>query len=417
MLLVYRDLLLVEFASMNTSDLLDQEINRSPTGAFSNDTPPGAVWGWPGCSYPLPLPPRGPYAQVSEWVWRIVPLVLILIGTVGNIVTAVVIFRNFRKLSSTAVYLVSLAFTDTLFMYSAPLIYFVLHVFEIDIRNLSSSGCKVLTFIACASFHSSAWILVAVTVERAVSVIWPYKVKRRCTERNAMLVTVTIVTMIIAMDSHLLYGFGVSPAPIYEGVNKCMPTHEAYFKFYINQWYWIHLTCGFATPLVAIVTGNMLVIHGLRKMQISQHRMNSGTPCEITPRMRQRRQAKMLMVVLILLNTIFFISQTPLAIYLVYLPQISKNLNQLACSDISKYMRDTEKLRFWEAITLSFAFLNASVNFILYVVSGSRFRKQVVSLLLCRSGFQGRSSMRYITYSEDGSVRKHRDSKNVYYVN
>lgn len=65
-------------------------------------------------------------------------------------------------------------------------------------------------------------ILVTVTVERAVSVIWPYKVERRCTERNTVLVIVAIVTAIIAMDSHILYGLSVHHQFTKELMHACL---------------------------------------------------------------------------------------------------------------------------------------------------------------------------------------------------
>lgn len=399
---------------MNTSELHDG-INNSRSVTFSSDPPPGAVWGWPGCSYPLPMPPRSMYAQLTEWIWRTVPLVLILLGTVGNILTALVIFRNFRNIPSTAVYLLSLAFTDTLFLYNAPLRRVILHVFELEVRSFSNLGCKVSVFLTYASFHISAWILVAVTIERVVSVIWPFKVKRCCTERSAIVVTSAIVALVCVMDSHILYGFSLSPLPIYQGVGECNPAYEDYSMFYNYQWVWIHFVCGFAVPFCFILIGNTLVIHGLRRMRKRQRWMydetDSGRKPHVHPHGHNGHHTKTLMIILILLNTIFFISQTPLAIYLVYFPYVVSDLNQVACSDVSIYMEGAEKLWFWESVTHNFAYFNASINFVLYVVSGSRFRKEIVSLLMCRQEFRIQSTSSVCV----GSGRRHRENQNNAY--
>lgn len=144
-------------------------------------------------------------------------------------------------------------------------------------------------------------------------------------------------------------------------------------------------------PLVAIVTSNTLVIHcGLHKMQISTIRQRCENGNDGFDKKYQERYKK------IQFSSIHRHNWR----YIVCLSHVSKNLNKLTCSDISKYMRHTEQFRFWETITHNFAFLNASVNlFYNYVVSRTRFRKEVVGPLLCRSGFQGCSSMRSITSS------------------
>lgn len=400
---------------MNNSDSFNHGLNGSSDMVFSNDPPPGAPFGWPGCSYPLPLPQTGSFGHATKWIWRTVPLILILLGTVGNILTALVIIRNFRKLSSTTVYLLTLAFTDTLFLYNEPLTHFVKSVNGLDLHSITDGGCKISVFLTFSSFHISAWVLVAVTVERVLSVIFPYKVKRRCTRRNAFVVTVLIVVVISVMDSHTLYGFRILSSNMYNGLSNCTPGYEEYFMFYKNQWFWIHFIVGFAIPFVSIAVGNTLVIHGLVKMRRRQKWMDKQVQNgHLSHGRHHTHHAKSLMIILVLLNTIFFISQTPLAIYLVYFPYFVEGLNKIACSDFQTYMIEKEKFRFWEAIVANFGYLNASLNFVLYVVSGSRFRREIVFLLTCKPK---EIRIRSISSASDEVNRRHQQSKNVYHFN
>lgn len=407
---------------MNYTGEIQTGSNISSTALFSSDPPPGAVWGWPGCLYPLPLPEHGHFYKATEWIWKTVPVCLILFGTVGNILTALVILRHFRKLSSTAVYLLTLAVTDTVFLFNSPFKRFLYHVFGIEIRNISDVGCKITMFLTYTSFHLSAWVLVAVTVERAVSVIWPYKVKRRCTQKVALFVTFGIIIAVFAINSHLIYGFGTSSLNMFKGFDRCMPVYDEYAKFYIYDWFWIHLFFAFVAPFLFIVIGNILVIRGLRKMRMRQKWMNDSNGILKDARGRHHRHghhARTLMIILILLNTIFFISQTPVAIYLVYFPYLVDDINANACSDVNSYLQSVEKLWFWEAVTHTFGYLNASINFVLYVISGSRFRKEILSLLLCKHYFYMRSSSTISPSfsSQENSKRHQRQSRSSFRLN
>ncbi|KAL4216846.1 hypothetical protein ACF0H5_024566 [Mactra antiquata] len=100
---------------------------------------------------------------------------------------------------------------------------------------------------------------------------------------------------------------------------------------------------------------------------------------------RQARTNRSLAMMLLLLNSNFFISQTPLAVLLVYLPYEEDVVNKFACTDIVQYMVGAERLYFWKAVAHNFAYMNASVNFILYVISGTEFRKEFMYLIKCAS--------------------------------
>ena len=53
--------------------------------------------------------------------------------------------------------------------------------------------CKSVMFVRNAGSASSAWILVAMTTQRAVSVAWPHRVNVLCTPRRSWWIILTIV--------------------------------------------------------------------------------------------------------------------------------------------------------------------------------------------------------------------------------
>jgi hypothetical protein len=78
----------------------------------------------------------------------------------------------------------------------------------------------------------------------------------------------------------------------------------------------MHFAIGFAVPFVVILLGNTLVIRELRRRQRWLEEQSSA---EHAQRGRYHSdRSRSLMIVLILLNTVFFVSQTPIAVFLVY---------------------------------------------------------------------------------------------------
>ncbi|KAH3814334.1 hypothetical protein DPMN_142830 [Dreissena polymorpha] len=77
------------------------------------------------------FPPVGYYGDTSALLWRVIPPILISIGTIGNSMTMFVLLRQ-KKMTSTAVFLCYLGLSGTLVLFSALLPGWVLYTWGID---------------------------------------------------------------------------------------------------------------------------------------------------------------------------------------------------------------------------------------------------------------------------------------------
>ena len=139
----------------------------------------------------------------------------------------------------------------------------------------------------------------------------------------------------------------------------CAEISQGYIHFLNTFWPNIAVFVTFATPFVIIITGNMIIFVKLaasarrRKHMIASDRNNTSS----------------LTTVLLLLNTVFIISMGPSAVYMIMFP----------------YLVDGDA----DLVTVYFVFdmvsliagLNASLNFILYVTSGSKFRGELKAVV------------------------------------
>uniref|UniRef100_A0A8W8HXJ5 G-protein coupled receptors family 1 profile domain-containing protein n=1 Tax=Magallana gigas TaxID=29159 RepID=A0A8W8HXJ5_MAGGI len=99
---------------------------------------------------------------------------MIVLGTIGNIFSIVVLLQKSMRRQTTVMYLVALSFNDMAVLYIGLLRYWILATFEIDVRHFSEFLCKVHIWLVYVTVDTSAWILVVVSFERLALVWYPH---------------------------------------------------------------------------------------------------------------------------------------------------------------------------------------------------------------------------------------------------
>ncbi|XP_045157143.1 neuropeptide Y receptor type 6-like [Mercenaria mercenaria] len=365
-----------------------------------SNVPCGPPPGWTG------PPPPGVYANAANSLMKIIPPIIILVGTFGNTLTVIVLFRQMRKLSSTAMFLLALAFSDNLFLFNAPLRRWIIAVWNEDIRHRSEIGCKFSVYLTYTSSQFSSWTLVAVTVERLVSVVWPHRVRLDCTPRISCIFITVIFLIVFGLNTHIFYGFGQSSLPVYIGQGFCEPIYEGYRTFWTKTYAWIDFTVVYAVPFGILAVANSVIVYYLRKTNAERERMSDRS---------NTTETKMVTIMLVLLSIVFFLCLTPVSIYFIYLPYWAEDNFQWLCINVYEYIRLSEITHFVFVITNLLGYVNASFNFVLYIISGSKYRSEIKALLLCRPsakagvfGGSSSSSQRRTIYSSVSTVRAYR---------
>ena len=346
---------------MNSTVSITSFINISVTltTAANRGPPPG-------------FPQPGVYTDVKEWLWKIIPPIVMLLGTFGNSLTIIVLLRQIKNLSSTAVYLLSLAFSDLLVLYMGPLRQWIKYLWKTDVRSLTNAGCKIQIFLTYFSIMFSSWLLVAVTVERAVSVILPHKVKLCCTTMKASITVMIIFVGVFGLNSHLFYGYGLVHVPSTSSPYRCTTLYDHYKDFRSDILPWLDFTFTFLVPFVLLTVCNVIIIVTLGKNARRRRKMS------ITASDKKNRSVTILLIILCI---VYFICLTPISLYLIILPYAIEEANELPFLEM---IRQREYLQFWHALANCFMYINSSTNFILYFLSGSRFRSEVKALFTCK---------------------------------
>ncbi|KAK6180456.1 hypothetical protein SNE40_012607 [Patella caerulea] len=283
-------------------------------------------------------------ADVIEkyYIW-----VIFMIGFPGNIASLVTIIRM-KPVTSLTCYVALLAVVDNLTLV-VKLLHLVLQ--DYHITTITSSECKVLSFLGNVLVNYASWILVAMAIERFVAVWYPLKLGVKWTTKRSLVAMTTLFLVIVGIHLHLLWTM-----TSFEG--KCEVAHAYYNFFMVEMWYWISATMYAFLPCTLLVLSNVLIILGIRK-SADEHKSLAVLPLTSTHRD--------VTIMLIVVSLVFLILTTPICVFLLvgqtWLPRI--------------YSDDFARKKLFQQIAYILCDSNHAVNFFLYFMSARRFRRQI----------------------------------------
>lgn len=213
-----------------------------------------------------------------------------------------------------------------------------------------------------------------VTLERVVSAWLPHRGRIVRNKKSAVVFLVVICGLILAINAHMLYGM-VFKIEYDSNKNpyliKCTVINDAYYRFFNKVWPWIDLCVFCVVPFTGIVIGNAMIL--FKVLQSRKKTKSSIAPMDSSPKPQTQHQSNhngrqsSMTAMLFTLNIVFLVSTSPVSIY---------NIGYAYWgTDISD--ENIAKLDFWWAVVNMFMYTNNSFNFLLYCLSGSKFRTEV----------------------------------------
>lgn len=143
---------------------------------------------------------------IAKSLWRFLAPPLLLLGTVGNCLTFVVLqSRSFRN-GAIGFALSALTVVDSALLWTSLLRQCIVTVTGFDLRSVSAVGCKVHYFAACYLSHLSSWTVVTLSVERALSISRPFLVKfTSCSRKRVTFAWVGVVVVLACVNVHFFW--------------------------------------------------------------------------------------------------------------------------------------------------------------------------------------------------------------------
>lgn len=312
---------------------------------------------------------------------------LIIIGTIANILAVIVLLRKNLRNSTTMFYLTVLSIGDILVLYTGLLRNWLRFAFDTDLRDFSNFGCKLHVFLVYFCLDFSTWILVAVTIDRCISVCLPFQSKIYCTMKHAKIAVLTICILMVVLNCHL---FGT----VSNIDGKC----KGNTSFIASVWPWIDLCMFCLGPFSVMMICNILII---RQIIVSNRRIESHnnpsliglqvepvapstsangnhngqlTPSNEAKSVQKKRTKRISNVTIMLLtvNVVYFVCTLPIAVYLIgyryWVPGAS--------------VKNEAGLELFWAISNVLQYTNNAIHFFMYCLTSPKIRKELYSLFV-----------------------------------
>lgn len=195
---------------------------------------------------------------------------IIMLGTVGNLLSFFVFIGTHLRLQSSYVYLAFLNVADTLFL----LCLLVAWLGRINVRLMDRVGwCQLTVYLSYASSFLSVWIVVGFTVERYIVVFHPLKKDVWCTRRRAYMVVLCLAATSLCLYSFSTWTNGV--VALADGSHVCAPRRR--FMTLMRVATGIDTLITLVVPSVVIIGFNVSMSVKIREIAYKRkHQLTAG---------------------------------------------------------------------------------------------------------------------------------------------
>lgn len=280
---------------------------------------------------------------------------IVLFGVCGNLLTMIVLSSKKLNTTSTSFYLFALALVDLLYCILITQKIFDNFIFFPDsARNMSPVLCRISPVATYFLTYFSCWLLVAVSLDRTIWVVLPFQAKRFCTRKLSMIITAIIGSLSLLTVLHFFFTMHHVPTND-PNVSPCRPD-----KLTGRLFPYVDLILAMAGPFVIMLASNTAIIlklNELKRTRMKNFRKNSN---------RGEDKTQSLTTMLLSISFFFMVSSTPLLTY-----------------DIVYFTVEiTNHTVFFgvEQVSYTLWYLNYSVHFLLYCLTGPRFREEAKRL-------------------------------------
>ena len=218
-----------------SSTMASINLTDSSTGSSYTQNPPpiGPPGGGPGGGGPS-------ITHIQKQLTLYGYILLFLFGYFGHINTIIIFIRPTLRSVSTSLLFIAITISSAIYLAvcTYDFLYIGVGLTPINPRTsptLANALCRFRSFIQSVAMCSSAWLLVAISVDRWLRIRYPFRVKQLCTQKRVLCGTLFIVACAVAFNSHLLLpSLGSLP-----GATVCGPVSSSTYSFFFRRVFFI----------------------------------------------------------------------------------------------------------------------------------------------------------------------------------
>ena len=287
----------------------------------------------------------------TKILWIALSPIIFIIGMTANILAIIVLYRlQQQSVSVGVVYRIVLAISDMIILCTGLSRYWILYLFDCDIRNISYSGCKINLFVIYVSMQYSSWVLVSLTVQRCFVVYNPLRFKSIWTVKMAW-IQLSILFLILALiDCHYFFTNGIKDG-------ECDSLNNDFYYFEEHYFVFIDLAVLCLIPFLIMFAGNLYFLKNMRSVREMRRSLTEGQRTSL-PR---RQNTKLIMK----MTWLFLFTTLPICIEMI----------------VDSFIKNKEKeMDLSKAVCYLFQYFGISLNICIYITNDRRFKQQLKML-------------------------------------
>ncbi|CAF3339904.1 unnamed protein product [Rotaria socialis] len=307
--------------------------------------------------------------SILKWSVRIIGCLLIIVGGIGNTLSALTLSRKKLRTQVTSIYLIALALSDLGNVFFSVLNFYLVRLdSNRNMRLYSNLSCKVHIFFTYYFINLSPTLLVAVSVQRYLAIAKHHYSKKHCTVKNAYFVIglICLVSFFIELHWGMFYELRSIPNKqistsfnhtiSYRRVCNITLNYPKYLWFRSNVLGYIQWLFFTLCPFIIMLILNSLILNVIasaRRIQQHSHQKN------------RRRQVKQrnLTIMLLSVSCVFILLTAPASTFMAF-GNLFKNFHG----------RNSQSL--WTVFSLIY-YTNTAANFLLYFLTANVFRQEL----------------------------------------
>ncbi|CAF2040880.1 unnamed protein product [Rotaria magnacalcarata] len=209
-----------------------------------------------------------PYETAELIVSGIIPIVLIVIGTIGNFTCIAILLNKQNREVSTNIYLMFLCLMDTISLYQWNLnhVFYTMSNGKRKVFGRSIILCKLGQFFGFYTLHTSAMFLTFVQLDRAFLLRSRWYKTKIAHPRVALIICAIILLTLFVLNGFLFgLGFEYSTYNNSTGIEEirvaCYYSKDSKLdNFFRVQYTWIHLVVMYIVPFSVIIICTLLIV-------------------------------------------------------------------------------------------------------------------------------------------------------------
>ena len=293
--------------------------------------------------------------------------VLVPIGFTGNTLSFLVMLKPGNREMSTCIYMAFISINDNMMMLLATHSWLVS---TLKIYQMYDAECKIAAFLVLMGLQNSTFQVITMTFDKYIAIKWPHKAVIYSTPRRAKITAIVVwIGVLVYNIPHLFLTNLVGDICLGYAIGGVITKVYSWVTFSLNG----------LLAFTVLIYMNYVIISKIRRNR-KMFRSNDGQDqsqgqSNVAFSKREQNMKKIesqLTVMLLLVTTLFLILLFPTNVRFVYSNFVTRDTP-------NKYA----SLMLFFQVTNKLYFTNNGINFLLYCISGQKFRNDLKEIVGC----------------------------------